>query len=84
MSDRKKLLDEIRQLEFATVDLNLYLDNFPDNKKALSDYNMFTNQLIRLKRNYEDRFGILTNFGYSESQFPWTWINEPWPWECGE
>lgn len=82
--DRKKMLNKIRELEFAAVELNLYLDNFPNNKKALADYNMFTKQLMCLKKEYEMKHGLLTNFGYGQSQYPWTWVNEPWPWESGE
>ncbi|MBP2032237.1 spore coat protein JB [Clostridium algifaecis] len=84
MKNKKKLLDDIRKLKFATVDLNLYLDNFPDNQKALCAYNDYTNQLILLKKEYEKRYGILTNFGTSASDYPWSFINEPWPWESGE
>ncbi|MCI1944268.1 spore coat protein CotJB [Clostridium luticellarii] len=82
MKDGKKLLDKIRQVEFAAVDLNIYLDNFPDNKKALADYNTLSKQLIYLKREYETNFGMLTNFGFSQSEYPWSWVNEPWPWEA--
>lgn len=80
-SDRKSLMNKIRQLEFAAVDLNLYLDNFPNNRAALSAYNKYTSQLLELKKEYEERYGILTNFGSSTSKYPWSWVNDPWPWE---
>ncbi|CAB1251320.1 spore coat protein CotJB [Clostridium sp. MT-14] len=83
MKDGKKLLDKIRQVEFAAVDLNIYLDNFPDNKKALADYNTLSKQLMYLKREYEANFGMLINFGFSQSEYPWSWTNQPWPWERG-
>jgi len=81
MDNRENLLNKIRQLEFATLDLSIFLDNFPDNKKALSDFNTFSKQLMKLTREYELNFGALFNFGFSQSQYPWTWVNEPWPWE---
>ncbi|MBV4420543.1 spore coat protein CotJB [Clostridium tyrobutyricum] len=81
MSDRKNLLNKIRQLEFAALDLNLYLDNFPNNREALSAYNKYTEKLICMKEEYEDNYGLLTNFGSGTSQYPWSWVNEPWPWE---
>lgn len=84
MKDKKKLLDDIRKLKFATVDLNLYLDNFPDNKSALTAYNDYTNQLMCLKEEYDKNYGVLTNFGGGKSGYPWSFINEPWPWESGE
>lgn len=75
------LLKKIRELEFAAVDLNLFLDNHPNNKQALSDYNKITEDLNKLKRIYEVNNGPLSNYGYAPSQYPWQWVNEPWPWE---
>lgn len=81
---RKEMMRKIQELEFATIDLNLYLDNHPTNQKALMDYNTLTRDLINLKRMYEMKYGPLTNFGYAPSQYPWQWINDPWPWEIQE
>lgn len=81
MMDRKAMLTRIQELEFAAVELNLFLDTHPDNRQALADYNVFTEQLINMKNVYEMRFGPLYNFGLSPSRFPWQWIDEPWPWE---
>lgn len=78
---REFMMRKIQELEFAAVELNLYLDNFPNHQKALMDYNMYTQQLIQLKKAYEMKYGPLTNFGTAPSQYPWAWINEPWPWE---
>lgn len=78
---QKRLLLSIQAIEFTALELNLYLNTHPDDKKALSDYNAACRQLLSLKRDYEARYGPLTNFGYAPSQFPWQWINEPWPWE---
>lgn len=81
---RSELLKKIREYEFAAVDLNLYLDNHPNNGKAVENYNAISKELMSLKRLYEMKFGVLTNFGYARSQCPWTWVDEPWPWESGE
>lgn len=80
-AERKKLLRKIQELQFACIDLNLYLDNFPNNQQALMDYNMFTQDLQNHIRMYEMKYGPFRNFGSSPSQYPWAWINEPWPWE---
>lgn len=81
---RVEMLRKIQQLEFAVVDLNLYLDNHPTNTKAIDDFNKFTEQLMNLKKEYEAKFRMLTNFGYSKADPSWSWVNEPWPWEMGE
>lgn len=79
--NRKELLRKIQELSFATVELNLFLDTHPENQQALMDYNYFHQQLMEHKRMYEVNYGPLTNFGFSPSQYPWAWVNEPWPWE---
>ena len=81
---REEMLRTIQELEFAALDLNLYLDNFPENQQALTCYNSITARLRQEKERYEKAYGVLTNFGCSQSQCPWSWINDPWPWECGE
>lgn len=81
---RIELLRRIQQLEFAAVDLNLFLDNHPTNKKAIEDFNKFTEELMRLKKEYERNFRMLANFGLSKADPSWSWVDEPWPWEKGE
>lgn len=78
------LLMKIQELQFVAVDLNLYLDNHPQNKNAITDYNTVARELTNMKKLYESQNGPFCNFGCSESQSPWQWVNEPWPWEIGE
>lgn len=78
---REELMDKIYELKFAAVDLNLFLDNNPDNKEALMDYNAITEELMKLTDIYEAHFGPMSNFGGSKSQYPFGWVDEPWPWE---
>jgi len=83
MSNSKQmLLDKLRAYEFTALELNLYLNSHPDDKKALADYNSAARQVMALKNEYERLYGPLLNFGFGYSQHPWQWINEPWPWEC--
>ena len=82
--DRKELFKKIQEIEFTAVDLNLFLDTHPTCKQALMDYNTVTCELMQLKKVYEAAHGPLTNFGYSPSQYPWRWVDDPWPWEKQE
>lgn len=77
-----KLLREIQKLGFACLDLNLYLDTHPDNKKALQDYNAIQSQYEKKRNMYEMSVGPLVNFGLCPSKYPWEWLESPWPWEC--
>lgn len=81
MDSRGQMLHQIRALEFMAVELNLYLDTHPHDRRALYEYNCIVQQLAVLREEFQRRFGTLTNFGYQISQYPWSWINDPWPWE---
>ncbi len=76
-----KMLNEIMSLEFTAVDLNLYLDTHPCDMRALTEYNQVVQQLRMLKHSYEQCYGPLGNYGTSPGQYPWRWIDEPWPWQ---
>ncbi|SHK50761.1 spore coat protein CotJB [Paramaledivibacter caminithermalis] len=78
---RKDLMRKIQEVEFKALDLNLYLDTHPKNMEALMEYNRCVYELEQLKKIYEMKYGPLLNFGFSPSQYPWRWINDPWPWE---
>lgn len=77
---REEMLEQIRCLSFAIVELAEYLDTHPDDQKALC-----------LHREYCKRYKILTDqyqkvFGPLSIYFPcnkWRWLEEPWPWERG-
>jgi spore coat protein JB len=81
---RKEMMNKIRELEFAAVDLNLYLDTHPTCQQALMDYNTISQQLNELKKIYETKYEPLVHFGCAPSQYPWKWVCDPWPWEDDE
>ncbi len=74
---------ELQQLSFSLVDLNLFLDTHPDNQQAVNDYNQLFEQYWEAKSNYELQYGPMNNFGHCPATYPWSWINDPWPWERG-
>lgn len=78
---KHEFLDKIYKLQFFVVDLNLYLDNFPDCKKAKADYDKISCELKKTMWDYEKEYGPLTNFGAAYFQDPEKWVNSPWPWE---
>ena len=85
--DRHLMLYEIMKYDFVLVDLQLYLDNHPNCTAALEDFNEFSHISKELKERYHEMYGPLMNFGCMDSEIPWQWINDPWPWEksnmCG-
>ena len=79
MNEQAEALTNIDVLEFAMIDLNLYLDNYPNDTKVLETYKHYSNQYKNMCENYELKYGPLsassTNGNY------WNWIDTPWPWE---
>lgn len=82
---RGELLYQLMVAEFAAIDLNLFLDTHPRDEQALAEYARAQDAVMRLKREYEEKYGPLVNFGHASSlgrRMPrWQWLNEPWPWE---
>ncbi|OEH86208.1 spore coat protein CotJB [Desulfuribacillus stibiiarsenatis] len=78
---KEKLLREIQELEFVAVELTLYLDMYPTDKRAVCQYNMVSEKMNRLKTQYQMEFGPLYSFGEFPSKYPWEWVRTPWPWE---
>ncbi|MHB9094744.1 MAG: spore coat protein CotJB [Eubacteriales bacterium] len=81
VSPQAQMLKEIMSHEFTAVDLSLYLNTHPNDMKALGEYNHATRLLTTLKCAYEQCYGPLAVFGFTPSQYPWRWIDEPWPWQ---
>lgn len=77
---RQDMINQIRCLDFAIIELALYLDTHPDNEKAICLHNEYANKLKNLKDQYQKMYGPLSIY------FPckkWRWLEEPWPWEGG-
>ena len=79
--NKNDLLDSIRVYQFCAVELNLYLDNFPEDKNACEDYCKVSAKLDSLIAEYEKNYGPLRNFGGSFFEDPKKWVNQCWPWE---
>ncbi|MCH1960169.1 MULTISPECIES: spore coat protein CotJB [Romboutsia] len=80
-SSRRNLLDKVLEYSFACIELNLYLDNNPEDKNALNSYNQYSDKYAQARYDYEIKYGPLTNFGYSPSNYPWRWVCGYWPWD---
>lgn len=80
-SSRAELMRKVQETSFACVDMNLYLDNHPDDKNAINTYNSLCNQFAQARYAYENKYYPLTNFGYAPSRCPWQWADQPWPWD---
>ncbi len=79
-SVREEMIAKIKELDFAIIELALYLDTHPDDEKALCLHRRYSKELKELKDKYQKVYGPLSIY------FPcnkWRWLEEPWPWERG-
>lgn len=76
-----KLLEQLQEIDFMLVELNLYLDTHPGDMNALAQYNEGVKRRKPLVKKIEKIYGPLLNFGHSYSGYPWQWDNPPWPWQ---
>lgn len=73
---RDEMLERIKSLNFAIIELGLYLDTHPDDEKALCLHRKYCKEYRELTDKYQKVYGPLT------IHFPcnkWRWLEEPWP-----
>ena len=71
---------KLQAVNFALYDVILYLDAYPDCRKALDYYHNLLEMQRKLVAEYESKYGPVTAFG-NESKESWLWTTTPWPWE---
>ena len=77
---RAEMLNKIKCMQFAIVELAQYLDTHPDDEKALCLHNKYCRELKDLEDKYQKVYGPLTiNYPCNK----WRWLEGPWPWEGG-
>lgn len=72
---REEMIMKIKELNFAVIELALYLDTHPEDQKALCLHREYTRELKELKDKYQKVYGPLSIY------FPcnkWRWLEEPW------
>ena len=77
---REEMMDRIKGLNFAIIELGLYLNTHNEDEKALCLHRKYCKEYRDLTDKYQKVYGPLT------IHFPcnkWRWIEEPWPWEGG-
>jgi len=84
MTDRSMLLRRIAALDFAVVELNLYMDTHPFDSDVNDKLNEYKQKSRVLREEFEKKFGPLTSTDKEKNR--WGWISDPWPWnnERGE
>lgn len=82
MTEQEILLRKISTYEFAMLDLQIFLDTHPHDKKTLEKVEEYKKMLAPLVEQYEKKYGPLTK--RADTGNHWNWIKNPWPWDNGE
>jgi len=81
MNEQAEMLTNLDSLGFAMIDLNLYLDVFPDDRNSIELFNQYRKQHKDLLKQYENKYGPIVLSSDAMNVYPWAWDNKPWPWE---
>lgn len=79
---REELLNELMQLDFMAVDLALYLNNHPDDRDIIAQYNKTITAADTVRDKYESMYGPLCSFRSLSNKDMFSWIDNPWPWQA--
>ena len=78
---RKELMDTINQCSFAMNEANLFLDTHPFDTDALAYFHKHREHRIEAVKQYAKYYAPLAIDYAVSDKTPWSWVNEPWPWE---
>ena len=78
---KEELLYNLLMHKFILTELNLYLDNYPNNNQMINLYNKYLSDEKKLCEEYEKNYGPLTTDSRFIGENNWKWIQSPWPWE---
>ena len=82
-NEQAELLLNVDQLSFASHELNLYLDVYPNDKSMIDLFNQYSQMTNEAIRQYESKYGPLS-VGNSKNNNTFEWEAYSWPWEMEE
>ena len=84
MRNATALHKQIDALDFAILEMELFLDTHPTDHTALAKRAQYMAERAEAIAQYEAQFGAyeVTRHRVRGTE-RWTWIDDPWPWEYG-
>ena len=80
MGDREHLLRDIGMADFVLVELALYLDTHPRDRRAMEYFNHYNRIKTQMERDFSMKYFPL-NLRLADSSKEWRWGEAPLPWE---
>ena len=80
-NEREEMMLNVGQMSFVAHELNLYLDNFPNDREALNLFNKYQKMANELMKNYERKYGPIKVSSMDMMKTPFAWEQDKWPWE---
>ncbi len=78
---QEEALLNLDQMHFAMHELNLYLDNYPQDKAMISKFNEFRKAYEQLLNDYQSKYGPIEITSPYMTTSPFAWTNDVWPWD---
>lgn len=75
----ESLLLKIQAYKIALMDLNLYLDVYPNDTTLVNLYKQYEIESNQLIKEFEEKYYPVTPSTSAKDN--WKWLNGKWPWE---
>ena len=82
-NEQEEALFNLDQIQFAMHELNLYLDNYPNDREMFNQFTMLRSSYNKLLADYENRYSAINVNSMSLNNVPFGWVQQPWPWDRG-
>lgn len=78
---RRELMQRINQYSFAVNEATLFLDTHPYDTEAMNYFQKYRALRLEAIQDYAKYYAPLVIDYAVSDKAPWSWANEPWPWE---
>lgn len=74
----------LSQLEFQMLDINLYLDVYPNDQAMINRFNELRTEYAKQLDMFNKFYGPLMANDSQSDKRPWLWVARSWPWDGGK
>lgn len=78
--EQDSLKARLNELDFAAIEMKLYLDNHPNDTAALARMQAICQEKENVYAEYNEKFPPLRACNM-KAKDGWLWAETPWPWE---